>query len=415
MHYIRLLRAPKLTYQGDKKYPWTLNVVLTVTTDLGDSFLVDDEPVKLKVTAGWEQRTVDKNQEPMKVAAEKVLRWSPGMRVLKADIPAQHLAGQSFVPNTASGPMRVLIRAAGSKTGELAADIALAGAGGSCGKIMPLWADVHTPASADVPTTCVRRILRSQDMSEPYIEIEEDIGESIARHIWDAGLVAVSRLWLLNGKHSNSTDEHPISMSNFHALLFDRGPINILELGCGVGILGIGLAQMMAREKGTLEEPGTILMTDLPEAEERASANIDRLARVGTAPIRPEYENLDWDDGREGNFGPLVKSRFWHLVILSDCTYNVDALPALVDTWTAIHKQNLSKSPDGKARTRVAVAMKKRHSDEERLWQLVGEEGWSLDEESVTELPVLGEENQRIFLYLFESQRTDFENRLTQS
>lgn len=405
MHYIRLLRAPKLTVQEGKKPSYSVNVILTITTDLGDSFLADDETVSLKVSIGWEKPHADGTRTELKtLAASKVLRWTSSMRVLKADIPVPRLA-DLHPPGHDAGPLRVLFQPPARKAANHAADVALAGFAGECGRIMPVCVDVHVPGS-EAPTTCLRRLGHAAGSAEPGLEIEEDIGESIARHLWDAGVAAVSRLWLLNGGGpSLEAAEHPTPMTTLHALLFGGAPVNILELGCGVGILGVGLARMMAASCDP-DRPGTILMTDLPEAEERARANIARLA--APAPVRPEYENLDWDDGRDGAFGPLARSRAWDLVVLSDCTYNVDALPALVDTWTAVHRQNLARGPGGRARTRVAVAMKKRHSDEERLWRLIDEDGWSLVEEDAIALPVLGGEDQRIFLYLFETERTDF-------
>ncbi|GKT49611.1 UPF0676 protein [Colletotrichum spaethianum] len=408
MHYIRLLRAPKLTYEKGRKHPWSLNVVLSVTTDLGDSFLNpdDNDPVKLKVSAGWEQPKKQQAAESMILAAEKTLRWTPGMRVLKADIPAQHLTAP-FLPNPGPGPLRVVVRADKGQSAELATSVAFAGFEDECGKIMPVWADVQTPDIHEAPTTCVRRLAHGDRQSEPFIEIEEDIGESIARHIWDAGLMAISRVWLVNGRESYNAGKHPWHMHEFHGLLFRKGPLNILELGCGVGILGNGLAQIMTREDP--EGKSSILMTDLPEAEQRARANIEHLTRAGTASIRPEYENLDWDDGRKGELGPLVKAKSWNLIVMSDCTYNVDVLPSLINTWTAVHVHNLAKSPQGSAQTYIYVAWKKRHPDENEFWNLVDDAGWVLLEEDVVDLPVLGGETEKIFSYLFETHSQKYE------
>ncbi|KAL2879112.1 hypothetical protein SGCOL_005533 [Colletotrichum sp. CLE4] len=417
MHYIRLLRAPTLTREENRKHPWSLNVVFTITTDLGDSFLTpeDDDPVKIKVSAGWEQtRQEQRDQspkkqkgEPMMLAAEKVLRWTPGMRVLKADIPAQHLPGRGPLPNTSGlGPLKVRIRAEGDKSADTATSVSFAGYERECGKILPLWADVQTPGS-EAPTTCVRRIEHGDRPPDPVFEVEEDIGESIARHIWDAGLMAVSGLWQVNTRESFAAEKHPWLMKTFHKLLFENGPVNILELGCGVGILGNGLAQLLsgADPKGE----GSVLMTDLPEAEHRACANIERLVANGVAAIHPQYENLDWDDGRKGVFGPLVSAKTWDVVVMSDCTYNVDSLPSLVNTWTAIHVHNISTSLNESAKTWVYIAWKKRHPDENEFWNQVDSQGWTLHEEDVVDLPVLGGETERIFTYLFSMKSTKFE------
>ncbi|KAL0934125.1 upf0665 family protein c [Colletotrichum truncatum] len=407
MHYIRLLRAPKLTFQKEKgkKHPWSLNIVLTVTTDLGDSFLVPDEPVKIKVVLGWElPRSEDANS--MKLAGEKTLQWTSGMRVLKADFPAIHLEPTSTLP-AGETPLRVWITAGPRQYAGTAETIAMAGFNNTeDGKIVPLWANVEVPGS-EAPTTCLRRI-RLGRRQRPFIEVEEDIGESIARHVWDAGMMVVSRLWLLCEGDSSISAGHPLSMTTLQSLLVSEDTVNILELGCGVGIFGIGLARMLSQRHDSSKK-GRIVMTDLPEAEERACTNINILDKMGIPSIRPEYENLDWDDGRDGDFGPLVKDTFWDLVVLSDCTYNADALPALIDTWTAIHKQNVALRPKTEqVATRVLVAMKVRHSDEDRLWQLVEENGWAVTEQTVMPLLMLGGEPQEIFLYLFENKKRAF-------
>ncbi|KAI8194895.1 Protein-lysine N-methyltransferase EFM6 [Colletotrichum sp. SAR 10_65] len=407
MHYIRLLRAPKLTFQEGKKNPWSLNLVLTVTTDLGDSFLAHDEPVKIKVALGWENpRSAKQKPAPMTLAGEKTLQWTSGMRVLKADFPAQHLKPERNLPSGET-PLRVYIAAGSGLSAETAADVAMAGFNGEDGKIVPLWANVDVPIqgykaygdSPGAPTTCFRR-LRLGSEHHPYIEVEEDIGESIARHVWDAGMMVVSRLWLLCNGDSGTAAGHPLGMRTLKSLLFGNKPVNILELGCGVGIFGLGLAHMLGRE--TMSRKGRLVITDLSEAEERVLSNIE-LSRSNHA--EPQFEELDWDEGRDGSFGPLVEDTHWDLIVLSDCTYNADALPSLIDTWSAIHKQNNAMAEDKPVVTRVLVAMKVRHADEDRLWELVKKDGWAVTEKAAMPLPMLGGEPQEIFLYLFENRR----------
>uniref|UniRef100_L2G0S9 Upf0665 family protein c n=1 Tax=Colletotrichum fructicola (strain Nara gc5) TaxID=1213859 RepID=L2G0S9_COLFN len=381
MHYIRLLRAPKLTFQEGKKNPWSLNLVLTVTTDLGDSFLAHDEPVKIKVALGWENpRSAKQKPAPMTLAGEKTLQWTSGMRVLKADFPAQHLKPERNLPSGET-PLRVYIAAGSGLSAETAADVAMTGFNGEEGKIVPLWANVDVPTqgykaygdSPGAPTTCFRR-LRLGSEHHPYIVVEEDIGESIARH--------------------------PLGMRTLKSLLFGNKPVNILELGCGVGIFGLGLARMLGRE--TISRKGRLVITDLSEAEERVLSNIE-LSRSNHT--EPQFEELDWDEGRDGSFGPLVEDTHWDLIVLSDCTYNADALPSLIDTWSAIHKQNNAMAEDRPVVTRVLVAMKVRHADEDRLWELVKNDGWAVTEKAAMPLPMLGGEPQEIFLYLFENRR----------
>lgn len=109
------------------------------------------------------------------------------------------------------------------------------------------------------------------------------------------------------------------------------------------------------------------------------------------------YENLDWEDGRQGGFGPQARSRTWDLIILSDCTYNTDTLPALVETLSALHSSN-----QGVASTKVLLATKPRHSSERVSFDLMSEQKWRIIGRQVVPLPLLGSEEQSVEMYMFE-------------
>uniref|UniRef100_A0A8H7NFT8 Uncharacterized protein n=1 Tax=Bionectria ochroleuca TaxID=29856 RepID=A0A8H7NFT8_BIOOC len=78
MHYIRCLSSPKLSPSGKNTQ---LEVVFTITTDLGDSFLSPKEPIELEailhVTAG------KKDSKTLPLSKRGQLVWKYGQRIAK--------------------------------------------------------------------------------------------------------------------------------------------------------------------------------------------------------------------------------------------------------------------------------------------------------------------------------------------
>lgn len=370
MHYVRLLRSPKLLRSRRTQ----VSLVLAVTTDLGDSLL--REPVDLVITALV-------NDSTYKLSGGGKLQWNPSDRVLKplVELPPDVVAA------LASGGLLHLCVAAGPS-----ADTLLDIWAGGRGLVMPVWVTIKGNEAQD--DLCTRK-LRLNGPQEPaeYLELEEELGESIARHIWDAApVVLASIMAAVSGYPAYEPSAYPLTEALKH--LLDKGDkVNILELGCGVGILGAGFSALTA---------GTILMTDLEQAERRARKNVSLVGRSRSGRLL--YENLDWEDGRHGRFGPLLQRRRWDLVILSDCTYNTDTLPALVATLSAVHAHNAARAGDDEAfsATKVFLATKQRHGSEQLAWQLLAREGWKQLMAQTLPLPVLGGESQSIDMYLFE-------------
>lgn len=386
MHYIRLLRTPALvTEKGRPSIP----VVLTITTDLGDSFLTPRAPIKLKV--GVYESDADRGGRKVpgeETLASSILTWAPGTRVLKTEL--------ALPPRTdAAVPLRVFAFPTAQLWGGSTSDVVTSLSASGQGRIMPVWADVQRPGQDPSRVSCRRLRIGKEDEGVSYLEIEEDIGESIARHVWDAGVVTTSFVL------GQTAPDASLPSSSILSALSSTGLTNVLELGCGVGILGLGVATWLAAQPGPAP---SVLLTDLPEATERASANIARWNASATgakAQQPPHFESLDWDDGRNGVFGPLVKSRPWDLVVLSDCTYNVDVLPALVGTLSALHDSNKAVRAEAAFRTRVLLATKPRHESEKALSRLMEAEGWSTERREVFPLPVVGGDVQSIELFLF--------------
>lgn len=411
MHYIRLLKSPTQSRSGKKHM---LNLVFTITTDLGDSFLYPDEPIDLAVHAEISIDSSSRKRElvNLSLGMEK-LQWRSGMRVAK---PSVDITGLMQQASTSKSNIAICIsteKFSARRVSDILATTVNPKEDEPDGQIMPVWIPLsHDEAEVEVSTR--RLYLPGTSEQEDYVELEEEIGESIARHIWDAGVIAfcaITESWML----PMPTDTEPSGLKALKNLFAGPKSINVLELGCGVGILGGGLSAIIPKMRPPPSRRCTILMTDLEEAESRTRSNMSRLLQVGkkkssiSLPLKLLYENLDWEEGRKGAFGPETQSHRWDLVMLSDCTYNVDMLPALVETLSALHASNMAhvaasstSSGEQPQSTKVFLATKPRHASEEALFDLLSQEGWAELHRQTLPLPVLGAETQSVELYLYE-------------
>ena len=393
MHYVRFLRQPSITGGGKHQ---ELSLVFVVTSDLGDALLSVREPLTLHVALFKEG-----DVEARRAGFAQNLSWKPGARVVKEKItvPAAHWR-QVLVTAIGVTPAGAL---PARQFGALATISPKSGVSLRNPLIVPAWFDFKTgsrPAgSTDV---CLRKLGLSGPVA---VEFEEEFGDSIARHVWDGGLAAVSFLTQLHDGKEEAVQMMPTVNSILRA---DGGqPLNILELGCGVGVLGIGWAGILSlTTSADILQRYHILMTDVPDAEERALANIRLFQDSQEKANRPipqmQYENLDWGDGRQGKFSPSVMSKAWNLVILSDCTYNTDTIPALVETLSQLHSvAKTSGSQDGTGSLKVFLATKPRHSSEQVVFDALSSHGWNVAEKAVVELHGLPEESDDVEFYLF--------------
>jgi predicted nicotinamide N-methyase len=169
--------------------------------------------------------------------------------------------------------------------------------------------------------------------------------------------------------------EQAISAATFKKL-------NVIELGCGCGIVGITLAQTVPDCE--------VLLTDLPEAANIAQRNIDNVfpAMASTVSFQP----LNWEEP----LPKMVQAKTYDLVLVADCTYNSDSSPALVRTLSALQK----KSP----KALILVAMKIRHSSEDVFFDLMKEAMFIEASHMKLQLPVIAEVAEKVEVYVFHGE-----------
>lgn len=158
--------------------------------------------------------------------------------------------------------------------------------------------------------------------------------------------------------------------------------LNILELGCGVGIVGISLAQTIPDCQ--------VILTDLPEATEIVKRNIASMNTAISSNV--SFMSLDW----EAPLPSKIASKTFDIVIVSECTYNTTTIPALVKTLSTLVK----KSP----KAILLLATKVRHGDEAVFHDLLAEA--DIVQASQTRLPLprgdsSNEIDEEVEVYLF--------------
>ena len=165
------------------------------------------------------------------------------------------------------------------------------------------------------------------------------------------------------------------------------GP-RVLELGSGCGIVGLEIAQICSQ--------CDVILTDLPDAMENLSYNVSKVMGSNLAVGNVVAAVLDWDDASP----KIIQGHRYDLVIVSDCTYNADSIPALVGTLAAVI--------DEWSATLIVVSMKVRHDSEAVFFDLMAAAGFIIAEHSTITLPDQqradnGQELEVVDIYVFGS------------
>ena len=144
--------------------------------------------------------------------------------------------------------------------------------------------------------------------------------------------------------------------------------LNVLELGSGCGIAGIAFAQLWSRCQ--------VFLTDLTEAMDVLEVNVARA--IPAAGTRLITAMMDWAE----EIPVAIKDVTFDLILISDCTYNSDSLPMLVNTLSAI----ATTSPT----VIIVISLKVRHPSENILFQLLSAANFGELSHTILRLPNRG-------------------------
>lgn len=298
VHYVRLLSPPQVA--ESQKRLLHVSAVLAVTTDLGDAFLAEDVRLSVRLI---------KARTEAQILSEQTVSCKGASRALKVVLTCS--------VKHASDSVRMHIAALGLETSVLTP------------KILDVWSMPFELANKQRAEPLVDREVSLGNHTR--LKIREEIGDSIARHIWDASLG-----FLIYLEQITSTPQEDSKVRN----LIDasaKKPIKVLELGAGCGIVGIAFAQMFRCDA---------LLTDLKDTTEILQTNV-KLARVKLGSSL-QTEVLDWSS--DLHYSVNVKH---HLVVVSDCIYNPDSSIHLVET--------LQRLAQTSPQVLILVGFKRRH------------------------------------------------------
>jgi hypothetical protein len=282
MRYIRFLKTPRIVAAKNAQKK-DVACLITITSDLGDSFL----PYDVQLSAQLLLCTPVDEQ----VLVWTTVQWRSGMRSLPIVIP---LPKHHALP---SSPLRLRIGTEPKNAYDDYSALAEEDARGVVSASSPTFT-----LNKEAPKLAERRFKLSDGSN---LCIWEETGESIARHLWDAGITLSCKIPDL--AHPDTVLSKALSSSN------PVSHMTVLELGTGCGIVGIALAQTIPN--------ATVLLTDLPEAREIVQRNIDQASTASGASLR--FLQLDWDVELPDQVHKI--SSPISLVIAADCTYNSDS------------------------------------------------------------------------------------------
>ncbi|CAG8958669.1 hypothetical protein HYFRA_00011510 [Hymenoscyphus fraxineus] len=378
MHYIRFLKSPRLIDNSLRSAPSSLTAKITITTDLGESFLWEDINVIAELVSQDGEKVVGKG-------VEYAWKGREGMRGLEVVLR---------ISPRVDGVVRMRVR---SVSGELdvrrLSEVVDRMGKDEEGSVVGVWSmDVNLSTSSakvkEVQPPLAERVFQIGDGKA--LHIWEETGESIARHIWDAGLTLSSYLHTISPISSMSTSTTSSKLPVLEKLLQEKSELNIIELGAGCGIVSLTLYHHFP-------QISNLILTDLPEASEILSHNISHPpfpqspSRNSTTTLK--HEVLDWSQPLPS----FASEKKWDLVMVADCTYNPDVVPDLVKTLKELTSEEGGKEGKGL----VCVAMKVRHESEIVFFDLMTEARFEVLEKCRIPIGVLGGEGEEIEIFVF--------------
>ncbi|KAL2316137.1 Methyltransferase [Schizosaccharomyces pombe] len=295
-YYIRILR---LQEKLEESFKYALRVVFTITSDLGEVSYPQDATVRVEA--------LDRQQSHSRITISKqCVSWIGNGHAAETTLyfPASHQQIQLtlHLENQNSIVDSIHINA---------------------DTVFPVWSEAFSPKST-LPNM-VWRYIQGPEKKSPNdgLWFLEQMGNSIAKHLWDAGVVFSKKIL---------SDDWHYSFSN-------RKDINVLELGSGCGIVGISIASKYPR--------ALVSMTDTEDAIEFMEKNVEKNKSAMSNNITSDI--LVW-----GHDIPQKFRRHWDYIVMSDVMYNESSFSDLEASLQELMDKN----------TKLYIAYKKRHDNE---------------------------------------------------
>ena len=314
--------------------------MVTITTDLGETFYSNS--VDLIATL----RSLDQDGE---IFLRKKVPWKAGDRTATL---AFNLTNQDVEWPAC---LHVAVKPSNSSHGRAK------GADGFLPPFVDVWSGLLNPTKG-LMESGFRVERRFESLAERTVSLLEDAGDSIARHLWDGSLALAQHFdqtISLQASTALPLLEHVLVSATYRHL-------NVLELGCGCGTVGVALAQAVP--------DCDVLLTDLDEVEEIVEANIKRMNPAISSKVA--FAALDWTR----SLPEKIVARSNDLIIVSECTYNTGTLQPLVNTLASL----IARSP----KAVVVLATKTRHDSEAAFFDMIQKAG--LLENSKMRVPLPG-------------------------
>ncbi|KAK9452324.1 putative methyltransferase-domain-containing protein [Limtongia smithiae] len=381
MYHVRLLKVPYIApppakQQFTKKGPgandgsstkkFMIAATTTLTTELGEYYFYGTATVRASIFLKWEESVRRRKKHKLKKdesdkdvpVASGTWEWRPGMRALKMSLSLQTRAIREN-SHEGRGPKFILRVEVVDDEHLVDENVLYEDEHGGPWKprfltieSMPfaiICADITQPLNAKVAfdREDALYVVRHAEIAGDDYTFCEEIGDSMAKHLWDSGL-------LLGDFLSASQDNKAVFVSQ---LLRDSRPLlRILELGCGCGTAGLILSRQFTAS--------TVLLTDLESAADVCRLNIAVNPRQTSAHGTIEFSQFDWVlEHNTPTQLSRVTDTVWDVVVVCDCTYNTDSFDALTDV--------LLKTVDKKHGTRVVLVHKERHGSENRVFEML--------------------------------------------
>ncbi|KAH7132134.1 putative methyltransferase-domain-containing protein [Dendryphion nanum] len=354
MRYIRFLKTPRLVAGKDASNP-QIHCLITITSDLGDSFLPYDIALVVELRSG-------KTEE---IVTSRSVQWTAGMRDLFIKLP--------YRKDRASPSLKIRISVDPKSPAD---DLERLREQDTRG-VVSAWSALLDPSSEHKQSEKLIERRISVPGAKPVC-IWEETGESIARHLWDAGIVFTSHF------HENNIKSGVNLLKSAFSPGDESRRLKVLELGAGCGLFGISIAQSMKHTD--------VLLTDLPEAKDIISRNLKTAEPKEGTTI--EFEELNWDKDLPNN----IQTTKFDVLVATDCTYNPDSSPALVNTIQRLG----DVSPD----VYIIVAMKIRHLSENVFFELMSKA--KFEKKESIEIPLPGDDGageETVWVHVFAQRK----------